>query len=248
MLPAHRRDRSAALHDGARPACRRAAAQLARADRRGLLRPPAVRRRRRPAPGPLALLRAPRRAAGPPERAPLAGPHHGAARRPQGRPRRRLARGGGVGRGQHRRGDRPAGRPRPARHDRRDRLRLRTRLGSRRGDHGAPRGGPASPTGSLRRSVEMLGHRSTGGALVVLVAEVPADDLRAAAHLRTPLRLPHDRRTSTAPPGTRARRSGRRPTCPRLRVTRDSPFATAWNTDVRTLHAARHAARAGATR
>ena len=46
------------------------------------LRP--VRRRRRPAPRPLAVDRPPRRAHGPPGRAAVAGPHHRAARRPHG--------------------------------------------------------------------------------------------------------------------------------------------------------------------
>ncbi len=105
---------------------------------------------------------------------------------------------------------------------------------------------PASPTGSLRRSVEMLGHRSTGGALVVLVAEVPADDLRAAAHLRTrygSLTIVHVDR-SAWDPGTPV---GPAPDVPALRITRDSPFATAWNTHVRTS-TRRGRARAGATR
>ena len=54
--------------------------------RRGLLRAAPLRRRRRPAPGPLALVGPPRRAARAPERAPVAGPHHRAPRRAQGRP------------------------------------------------------------------------------------------------------------------------------------------------------------------
>src|SRR4029079_1142882 len=44
---------------------------------------------------------------------------------------------------------------------------------------------PASPAGSLRRSVEMLTRHSTGGALVIIVAEVPSDDLRATLQLRS---------------------------------------------------------------
>jgi uncharacterized protein (DUF58 family) len=91
---------------------------------------------------------------------------------------------------------------------------------------------PASPTGSLRRSIEMLGRHSTGGALVVIVAEVPSEDLHAAAHLRGrygSLTIVHidrsawDAGAAVGPP----------PDVPALRVTRDAPFATTWNAYVR---------------
>jgi uncharacterized protein (DUF58 family) len=92
---------------------------------------------------------------------------------------------------------------------------------------------PAAPTGSLRRSVEMLGRHSTGGALVVIVAEVPTDDVRAALHLRSrygSLTIVHIDRSAWDPGAP----VGPAPAVPALRVTRDSPFATAWNAYVRT--------------
>ena len=92
---------------------------------------------------------------------------------------------------------------------------------------------PAAPTGSLRRSVEMLARRSTGGALVVIVAEVPIEDLRATMHLRSrygSLTIVHIDR-STWDPGAEI---GRVPAVPVLRVTRESPFAATWDQHVRT--------------
>jgi hypothetical protein len=91
---------------------------------------------------------------------------------------------------------------------------------------------PAAPTGSLRRSVEMLGRHSTGGALVVIVAEVPGDDLRATLHLRSrygSLTIVHIDRSAWDPGAP----IGPPPEVPALRVTRDNPFATAWNRHVR---------------
>jgi uncharacterized protein (DUF58 family) len=90
---------------------------------------------------------------------------------------------------------------------------------------------PASPTGSLRRSIEMLSRRSTGGALVVLVAEVPGDDLRAAMHLKGrygSLTIVHVDRSAWDPSAP----VGPPPGVPALRITRDNPFATAWNAHV----------------
>jgi uncharacterized protein (DUF58 family) len=90
---------------------------------------------------------------------------------------------------------------------------------------------PASPTGSLRRSIEMLSRRSTGGALVVLVAEVPADDLSATAHLKGrygSLTIVHVDRSAWDPGAP----VGPPPSVPALRVTRDSSFASVWNAHV----------------
>ena len=92
---------------------------------------------------------------------------------------------------------------------------------------------PAAPTGSLRRSVEMLGRHSTGGALVVIVAEVPNEDLRATLHLGGrygSLTIVHIDRSAWDPGAA----VGPAPAIPVLRVTRDTPFATGWNTYVRT--------------
>ena len=133
-------------------------------------------------------------------------PEVAANRRPQGGPHRRLARGRGVGRGQHRRRHRATERPHPPRHHRRHRLRLRPRLRPRRGDHGAPRGGAGRPTGSLRRSIEMLGRRST--------RRRARRARRRGARRRPTGRVPPARAatarsrscTSTARPGTRTRR------------------------------------------
>ncbi len=87
---------------------------------------------------------------------------------------------------------------------------------------------PATPAGSLRRSVEMLGRRSSGGALVVVVAEVPTEDLVAVSSLRgrygslTIVHLDRSASDASAPVGPA-------PAVPVLRVTRDAPFAAAWN-------------------
>jgi uncharacterized protein (DUF58 family) len=99
---------------------------------------------------------------------------------------------------------------------------------------------PAAPTGSLRRAVEMLWRRSTGGALVVIVAEVPSDDLRATARLKGrygSLTVVHIDRSAWDPTAA----VGPPPAVPALRVTRDEPFATAWNAHVRTVTGRRHA-------
>lgn len=87
-------------------------------------------------------------------------------------------------------------------------------------------------SGSLRRAVDMLSRRSTGGALVVILAEVPAEDIRAAASLRgrygslTIVQVDRSAWDCDAPiaaaPGGAV-----------LRVTRDAPFASTWNAYVR---------------
>ncbi|MFL6204509.1 MAG: DUF58 domain-containing protein [Acidimicrobiales bacterium] len=105
---------------------------------------------------------------------------------------------------------------------------------------------PASPTGSLRRSVEMLTRRSTGGALVILVAEVPSDDLRATVQLRPrygSVTVVHIDRSAWDPGAP----VGPAPAVPALRITRDNPFAPAWNTHVR-LSTRRGRATVGAKR
>jgi uncharacterized protein (DUF58 family) len=105
---------------------------------------------------------------------------------------------------------------------------------------------PASADGNLRRTLEQLNRRSTGGALVVIVAEVPAEDIRAVATLRarygsvTVVHLDRSSWDPTAPIGPPV--SGAV-----LRVTRDAPFATAWNTFVRSA-SGRSSGLAGARR
>jgi uncharacterized protein (DUF58 family) len=106
---------------------------------------------------------------------------------------------------------------------------------------------PASPVGSLRQSVEMLGRRSNGGALVVILAEVPTDDLRAAATLRgrygslTVVQIDRSAWDPGAPVGPS-------PEAAVLRVTRDTPFAPTWNAYVRSVGQRRTSNRASAIR
>ena len=104
---------------------------------------------------------------------------------------------------------------------------------------------PLASDGSLRRSVEVLSRRSIGGALVVVVAEVPLEDLRATAHLRGKfgsLTLVHIDRSAWDPHAA----VGPAPAHPVLRVTRDAPFADAWNTFARTATRRGRASIAGA--
>ena len=202
---------------GPRPARRRAPAELARPHRRGLLRAAALRGGRRPAPHPLAHLGPPRRAPRPPER----------AARGRAAPRccstcaRRAHTGDSLEVAVS-----AAASIVSATARRNDLVRLVTTAGT---DSDFAPGSdhieaimehlavvPAAPTGSLRRSVEMLGRHSTGGALVVIVAEVPSDDLRAAAAPPQPLRLAHDRahRPLGVGPGRADRPAARRsPRC-----------------------------------
>jgi uncharacterized protein (DUF58 family) len=97
---------------------------------------------------------------------------------------------------------------------------------------------PAAVSGSLRRTVEQLSRRSTGGALVAIVAEVPGDDLRALQQLRPrygSLTIVHlDRSAWDA-----AARPGPPPEVPTLRITADAPFAATWDAHVRTVAAGR---------
>ena len=86
---------------------------------------------------------------------------------------------------------------------------------------------PASATGSLRKSVKLLGRRSSGGALIAIVADVPADDLTAVSSLRSrygSLTIVQIDRSAWDP----AAAIGPVPNVPALRVTRDAPFALAW--------------------
>lgn len=106
---------------------------------------------------------------------------------------------------------------------------------------------PPSPSGSLRRSVEMLGRKSNGGALVVILAEVPNEDLRAVASLRSrygSLTIVHIDRSAwdAAAPIAPA------PEVAVLRVTRDEPFAAAWTSHVRGIARRRGSSRIGAAR
>lgn len=86
---------------------------------------------------------------------------------------------------------------------------------------------PASHGASLRRTVELLARRSTGGALVALVAEVPEEDLRAIASLRGrygSVTTVHVDRSAWDP----AAPAGPPPPLPVLRVTGTAPFRQAW--------------------
>ena len=87
---------------------------------------------------------------------------------------------------------------------------------------------PAGHGGSLRRAIEMLGRGSTGGAVVVFVAEVPEEDLRAAASLRGrygSLTIVHVDRSAWDPSAP----VGPAPAVPVMRVTRETSFKEAWD-------------------
>jgi uncharacterized protein (DUF58 family) len=91
---------------------------------------------------------------------------------------------------------------------------------------------PGAPSGSLRRSIERLSTRSTGGSMVVIVAEVPGEDLRAASRLASrygSLTLVHVDRSAWDP----AAPVGPSPEVPVMRVTSETPFASAWATMLR---------------
>jgi uncharacterized protein (DUF58 family) len=92
--------------------------------------------------------------------------------------------------------------------------------------------------GSLSRTLQQLTQRSGGGSLVAVVADVPADDLRALQSLRTrygSVTIVHLDRSAwdpRAPVGTA-------PDSRVLHVTRDAPFAAAWNAYVRAAQGGR---------
>jgi uncharacterized protein (DUF58 family) len=86
--------------------------------------------------------------------------------------------------------------------------------------------------GELRAAVESLGRRSSGGALVVIVAEVDAEDLHTLAGLRarygsvTIVHLDRSAWDARAPVGPMLDGAV-------LRITRESPFAPTWNAHAR---------------
>ncbi len=87
---------------------------------------------------------------------------------------------------------------------------------------------PPATAGSLRRSVEMLSRHSSGGAVVVIVAEATAEDLRAASSLRSrygSLTIVQIDR-SAWDPGAPVDAT---PAPNLLRISRDAPFASTWN-------------------
>lgn len=93
---------------------------------------------------------------------------------------------------------------------------------------------PTSPSGSLRRAVDMLGRRSNGGSLVAIVADVPLEDLKALERLRSRYgsltilqidRSAWDAHATMSPT----------PEAAVVRVTRDAPFPSAWAAHLRGL-------------
>ena len=99
----------------------------------------------------------------------------------------------------------------------------------------------SSGSASLRRVVEVLGRRSTGGSLVVVLAAGPDDDLRAVASLRARFgwvsiiqvdRSAYEPGVPPSEPSATARNLGV------VRITRERPFSTVWDE-----HVARRAAR-----
>ncbi|MGH9274780.1 MAG: DUF58 domain-containing protein, partial [Acidimicrobiales bacterium] len=106
---------------------------------------------------------------------------------------------------------------------------------------------PPAPAGSLRRAVEVLSRHSSGGAVVVIVAEATPEDLRAAATLRTRygsltiVQIDRSAWDASAPVGAA-------PDGAILRITRDAPFATTWNAHVRSAGRRGRSAPVGARR
>src|SRR5690606_3626090 len=93
---------------------------------------------------------------------------------------------------------------------------------------------PASSGASLRRAVDILQQQGRGGALVVVVADVPDDELVLLSSLRhrfgslTIVHLDRSAWDREAPVGAASAASATT-----LRVSRDAPFRTAWNGYVR---------------
>jgi uncharacterized protein (DUF58 family) len=86
--------------------------------------------------------------------------------------------------------------------------------------------------GSLARTVDLLSGRSSGGALVAIVAAVPPEDLRRLRGLRsrygsvTIVHIDRSAWDASAPVGPALDTSA-------LRVTRDAPFVASWSSYVR---------------
>ena len=148
-------------------------------------------------------------------------------------PRRRLAGDRRAGRGERRERVLASGLARPAGDHRRRRLELRRGPGARRGDHGAtgdraPRLGDrlASVLGGLRRA------GNAGAMVAVITANVPGDEVERLGRLRGrfgSLSLVLIERSAWEPDAT-ALPSRVSPSVTTLvRVTRDQPFAVAWN-------------------
>lgn len=99
-------------------------------------------------------------------------------------------------------------------------------------------------SGSLRRSIDMLARRSTGGALVMVVADLTDADLQAATSLRsrygslTIVQVDRSAWDATAPAGGSSDEAV-------LRITRDKPFVDGWNTYVRGQRVRRRSAPLG---
>lgn len=91
----------------------------------------------------------------------------------------------------------------------------------------------ATGAANLRRAVEILGRRSTGGSLVVVLAEVTDEDLRAVASLRTRYGALTVVRIDRSAWDTRApEEEGMVPAAGTVRVTRSRPFAVGWDEHV----------------
>jgi uncharacterized protein (DUF58 family) len=106
---------------------------------------------------------------------------------------------------------------------------------------------PLAASGSMRRSVEVLGRHSSGGALVVIVADATPEDLRAAATLRTrygSLTIVQIDRSAWDPSAP----VGSAPEGAILRVTRNAPFAPTWNAHVKSTDRRGRGAMIGARR
>ena len=104
---------------------------------------------------------------------------------------------------------------------------------------------PTSHDGSLHRTVDLLSRRSSGGALVAIVADVPPEDVRALLMLRSrygSVTIVQIERSAWDPsaPVSPPRDAGV------IRVNRDTPFATAWERHIRRVSDGR--SRAGAPR
>lgn len=102
----------------------------------------------------------------------------------------------------------------------------------------------ASPDADLGRAVEVLQRRGSGGALVAVVAEVTAQDLKVLLGLRarygsvTVVHLDRSTWDPRAPIGPQVDPAV-------LRITRERPFATAWEEHVRRVTGSRTRAGAG---